>query len=396
MDAHEELLRWATGRGVKLNGIAPKRIPGRGIGLVATRDIQPEEVVLEVPTAALRSAATVPAAVKRALGATTSVHGLLAADLALDASPTYAAWNAVCPSPAELASVPMAWPAGLQALLPGPAAGLLARQQRKYGREWEAVRAAFSPSSSGDDDDDVVDEERFRHAWTLVNTRTFYYADPRQKRRGNRGGGGGKHDNMCLQPVADLFNHADADADAGGCHVAYDAAGYSVKARRGYGGGEELKICYGRHNGDVLLVEYGFVMDEENRWDEIALDEVLVPRLGARQKEQLEEAGFLGRYVLDRETECYRTQVALRLLCCRGAGEWRRFVDGLDDGEASQAKVDELLLELLREYKDTARERIGEVQKSAIGLPEQRAVLKARWEQVLALIERNISRIQQA
>jgi hypothetical protein len=40
MDPLQELLDWATSHGVKLNGILPERIPGRGIGVLATRDIQ--------------------------------------------------------------------------------------------------------------------------------------------------------------------------------------------------------------------------------------------------------------------------------------------------------------------------------------------------------------------
>ncbi len=40
MDPLQELLDWATSHGVRLNGIAPERISGHGIGVIATRDIQ--------------------------------------------------------------------------------------------------------------------------------------------------------------------------------------------------------------------------------------------------------------------------------------------------------------------------------------------------------------------
>jgi hypothetical protein len=33
-------LPWAEGKGVKLKGIEPRILPGRGIGIVATRDIR--------------------------------------------------------------------------------------------------------------------------------------------------------------------------------------------------------------------------------------------------------------------------------------------------------------------------------------------------------------------
>ena len=40
MEAIEKLLDWATARGVVLDGIGPKPLPGRGIGIVATRELK--------------------------------------------------------------------------------------------------------------------------------------------------------------------------------------------------------------------------------------------------------------------------------------------------------------------------------------------------------------------
>ena len=39
MDPLDELLIWAKEKGVKLDGIKPERMPGRGVGIVATRQI---------------------------------------------------------------------------------------------------------------------------------------------------------------------------------------------------------------------------------------------------------------------------------------------------------------------------------------------------------------------
>ncbi|KAI1077505.1 SET domain-containing protein [Whalleya microplaca] len=373
MDAHQELLDWATDKGVKLNGIAPKRIPGRGIGLIATRAIKPEETILDVPTACLRSIDTVRKSLIRKLPNSISVHGLLAADLALDTSGKYTVWNAVCPSPADLSGMPLVWPPELQNLLPPAARELLAKQQAKYARDWGAVSSAFPELSA-------QEGEGYRYAWLLVNTRTFYYVNARLKRRP-------KEDHMCLQPVADLFNHGDE-----GCGVAFDGEGFSIKAARTYAAGEEVKICYGRHGGDFLLVEYGFVMGG-NRWDEVLLDEVVLPRLSPRQRERLEEVGFLGKYVMDRETACYRTQVALRLLCC-GVREWKKFVDGVDDGELYQGVVDQLLRELLMEYERKIEDTISEVEALDVGEPEQREALVQRWKQVRDIVGTNIVRLE--
>ncbi|RYO74165.1 hypothetical protein DL766_006534 [Monosporascus sp. MC13-8B] len=376
MDPLEELLSWATTKGVEINCIKPARMPGRGVGIVATHQIMPGEVLLEIPTACLRTTDTVPRPIVRKLPRNISVQGLLAADLALDKSSKYAPWMAVCPTPADFVTMPLHWPAELQARLPGPARTILAKQQAKLRRDWEAVSAAYPDLGA----------EVYRHAWLLVNTRTFYYTNARLRRKVKPT----DTDNcLCQQPVADLFNHGDE-----GCGVAFDGAGFTVTARLEYAPGDEVRICYGTHSGDFLLVEYGFTMDQ-NRWDEVGLDDVVLPRLSAQQRERLDEAGFLGRYVLDRDTVCHRTQVAVRLLCCK-VGEWRRFVDGADDGTASQKDVDRLLLEMLSEYKGKAEEIARGVKNSEVGEPEQRAVLVQRWKQITALLAAYIAKLQES
>ncbi|RYC64259.1 hypothetical protein CHU98_g1972 [Xylaria longipes] len=383
MDPLQELLDWATSHGVKLNGIAPERIPGRGIGVLATRDIQADEIVLDVPTNCLRTLSTVPKARLRRLGDTSiSVHGILAADLALDASSKFAPWDAVVPQPEDLVGMPLTWHPDLQALLPRRAAEILAAQKAKFARDWDVVAGAFP--ELGGKGKEVEGMKRYRYAWLLVNSRTFYYLDAALKRRR----GATRDDHMALQPVADLFNHA----DEGGCHVAFGSDGFSFRATVPCRKGEEVRICYGRHGGDFLLVEYGFVMIE-NCWDEVLLDDVVLKRLDAAQKERLEDTGFLGRYVLDRDTVCHRTQVALRLLCCK-VGEWMRFVNGSDDGEGSQAAVDALLLELLREYATTVEGTVEQIRALEVGERAQSDMLIERWEQIRRLVDTRIASLE--
>ena len=40
MEDYDEFLRWAQDQGVELNGIAPRAIPDRGIGLMVTRAVK--------------------------------------------------------------------------------------------------------------------------------------------------------------------------------------------------------------------------------------------------------------------------------------------------------------------------------------------------------------------
>jgi hypothetical protein len=40
MDIHKEFTEWAVTRGVKLNGIAAHRFPGRGVGIIAKKELE--------------------------------------------------------------------------------------------------------------------------------------------------------------------------------------------------------------------------------------------------------------------------------------------------------------------------------------------------------------------
>lgn len=98
--------------------------------------------------------------------------------------------------------------------------------------------------------------------------------------------------------------------------------------------------------------------------------------------------------MLDRETVCYRTQVALRILCLP-LGRWRRFVEGTDDGVRDQGVVDEKLLEILEGMRGQVREKMEAVKKVKVGMEVQREVLGRRWEQIDFLIESAIERIEE-
>ena len=162
MEKHEKFTDWALTQGVKINGIAAHKFPGRGLGIVAKKKHQVLEVhpcciyssgliclycdalllhearlcplswlkssdfepyrylvshknlcqpmayqvlfsnntqagsrLVTVPRSALRTVYTVPKSISDLIGPIT-VHGLLAAELALDTSPEKEPWRNVC------------------------------------------------------------------------------------------------------------------------------------------------------------------------------------------------------------------------------------------------------------------------------------------------------------
>lgn len=111
------------------------------------------------------------------------------------------------------------------------------------------------------------------------------------------------------------------------------------------------------------------------------------------QKKKLEEKGFLGKYVLDGNEVCYRTQVVLRILV-GGMRKWERFVEGMDDGESEQGKVDELLFEVLKEYQDDVVEKLAALEDLETEMVAQKQTIEKRWRQIGELLKAGIDRVE--
>jgi hypothetical protein len=293
----------------------------------------------------------------------------------MDTSEVRALWRAVLPTKEDFEeSMPLMWHPLLQALLPPASLSLLENQKKKLSLDWTTVSTAF-PTLSYD---------HYLYNWLIVNTRTFYYTSPKIKTKNPLN----RDDCLALIPFADYFNHADV-----GSVVTFSPSGYKICTDRQIEKGEELYISYGNHSNDFLLAEYGFILDE-NKWDEISLDELILPLFSKEQKHQLKEAGFLGNFALDRETVCYRIQVALRLLYMT-SNRWQRLVaNGLEDEDKHQEAVDKILLKTLKAHLDSVHERLKQVKVLHCGLSSQRDTLSRRWKQIHLLLTTAISRIE--
>jgi hypothetical protein len=328
-------------------------------------------ILLHVPLAALQNVYSVPQSVIKGYG-DGSVHGLLALSQSLDMSPSQAQWRAVLPTMEDFQEImPLLWDEMLQNLLPPRSKELLEKQQKKIEIDWYAISKAF-PS---------VMKDEYRYYWLLVNTRSFYWVTPGSKRPPPR------EDCLAQVPFADYFNHSDT-----GCTKSSGSFGIKITSDRVYEVGEEIHLSYGPHSNDFLLSEYGFILDK-NKWDEVRLDEVILPEISKEHQELLEEAGYLGKYVLDQDSVCHRTQVALRVLCVPHR-RWRRFISGEDDGESDQPSVDDILCKLLLNQLRHAKEVLEIITCCSVGLDVQREMLSRRWNQIVALVSSSIVKLQ--
>ncbi len=271
------------------------------------------------------------------------------------------------------ATTPFMWHPKLQELLPQPARDIVRRQQARFSRDWESVSKAFP----------AMRRREYLHSWFVINTRTFYYVTAQMESYP-------PDDRLAFLPVADQFNHA-----AGGCRVSFTPGGeFTICTDRAYRAGEEVYISYGEHSNDFLLAEYGFVL-EENRWDRVSLQDVLLPKLDLAQRAQLEGRDCLGPFTLSTENlGCRKTQAAFRSLCYTQE-EWQSFVDGEEDqGPTCQKKVDVLLMQILQDLADGAKKNLQDIGEISVGQGAQRELLAGRWKQIQTMVTQAIDSLK--
>ncbi|KAH6620202.1 hypothetical protein C7974DRAFT_399107 [Boeremia exigua] len=409
-EEHTKFVEWAEINGVTINGIAPAKFVGRGMGIVAARDIQKGERIVHVKNTSLIHVA-LPSVKALKLPDNATVHGKLAASLSLwysdPSHDTYALWQAVWPTEEDFRStMPIYYNKELQDLLPRAAEILLTNQRAKLDKDW-ADLSPHLPSLS---------KELFTYTWLIVNTRTFYWnypdlpnSHPRLPKRKNKLTG---DDCYAMCPFMDYFNHSDV-----GCDPCADSNGYSVTADRAYKAGEEVFVSYGAHTNDFLLAEYGFIL-ERNMRDAIPLDHIIIPQLDKEQTQALKEDGFYGNYTLfspgGEEIICHRTQAVLRLVVL-DSKRYSAFVGGDDDGDREKGRLHGYLVGLLTKYsrqvmdimeeaeglKTNAvdKEKRRSVSKSSIVAPSirigQKDTLVMRWKQIRDIVNGAIEELQQ-
>ncbi|KAK5133442.1 hypothetical protein LTR08_007684 [Meristemomyces frigidus] len=367
---HSIFTKWSQDRGVEISGVAPMRLPGRGLGLVTTRAIATDERMLFIPEKAMFKPN------QRFLKAQSLERASPQAQLAMSAmtvaksddSPL-AVWQATWPSAEDLSqALPMCWTQTERDNLPPSVQQPLARQEEDYRKDWEAVSKVC--------EDHGWSETDWMYYWQIINSRSFHWKSPR-----------GKTGSMVMCPFIDYMNHGPSETT---CTVIQGPRGYEMLADRDYEAGEEVLATYGAHSNDKLLVHYGFVCssspDSPNPDDDIRLDHLLLPALGDDVRSQLQDVGFLGAYALLPATNelCFKTQVAVRavLLTCN---EWEYFMASGEDLRADQtAAVKAYLMPLLSRYSTLATDNLNLLlSERPVGYQQSAAdVLITRWTQI--------------
>ncbi|KAL2829204.1 hypothetical protein BDW59DRAFT_37762 [Aspergillus cavernicola] len=366
-EEHLAFTQWAMSNGIKIKGIAPARFPGRRLGMVATRAIEKNEIMLTVPVSLMLTIDSIPSSFVDQFPKRTSIHGILAAFLTHgdpDLLAKLDTWRGVWPDWAEFEnSMPVFWPERLRVsnsvstspgkdavgpiLLPPSISGLwntfqkqpvpvkyetryqnlLAQQEKRLKEAWRHVVSVFPET----------EWETFAYNWAIINSRSFYYVSPGKDEPEDW------NDAIAMVPFADYFNHVDDAA----CDVTFDGKKYTFKATKRYEKGEEIYMSYGSHSNDFLLVEYGFCLDN-NPSDSIYLDDIIFPELTRAEKTELAAHDFFGNYEITSSGPNENT-TAVVCIKCMSRKDWPDYAAG-----RSQRGFDaKLTADMLRDWVQT-------------------------------------------
>ncbi|EQC39050.1 hypothetical protein SDRG_03258 [Saprolegnia diclina VS20] len=250
-------LRWLTERGAKIDALAITRDLDGGRGVVATRDLAPNEVAMSIPEALMISEASVK--LDPDLGPIFARHSdlfarddpLLATFVAhhmhLGHHSFYYPYLSTLPAPESIQN----WTIDELASLQDPRLVEIANQRNAeivtwYERLTDCLFRLYPELFNATS----FSFETFRFAWQTIQARTFGRCLPWSS----------------LVPFADMLNHNNHAT-----MYAYENKTFEWHSSVGYKRGDQVFNRYGRRPNHQLLLHYGFAL-RENAVDYIDMD----------------------------------------------------------------------------------------------------------------------------
>lgn len=215
-------------------------------------------------------------------------------------------------------------------LLPGPLRAKAEEQRARVQDLFASSRDFFSTLQPlfAESVESIFSYHAFLWAWCTVNTRAVFLKSRRQECLSS------EPDTCALAPFLDLLNHSP--------HVQVKAAFnektrcYEIRTASRCRKHQEVFICYGPHDNQRLLLEYGFVAFGNPHACVPVSGEMLLKYLPPADKQVhkklsiLEDHGFTGNLTFGWDGPSWRLLTALKLLCLEAERftSWKKVLIG--------------------------------------------------------------------
>ncbi|XP_012696234.2 SET domain-containing protein 4 [Clupea harengus] len=382
-----ELRRWLKERGFKSKLLIPAHFSDTGRGLMATSPIKVNDMLISLPERCLLTTSTVLRSylgeyIKRWKPPVSPVLALCAFLIAERHAGSLSKWKPYIDVLPQAYNCPAYFSDEVINLLPS---GLRAKAQDQKERVWElhSSAATFFASLQPLLQEPVVtvfSHDALRWAWCSVNTRTVYMRHPQSPHLST------ELDVYALAPYLDLLNHCpkvQVTAEFSQANRCYEIR--SVQGCRKF---NQAFICYGPHDNQRLLLEYGFVAPSNphavvyvdlgtlklcfNDWDKQLPQKLLF----------LKEHDFLMNLTFGLDGPSWRLMTALRLLSLKPEQYacWKTVLLGAavsKDREEWTTQTALMLCKILLGESSMALERLSHLKQGAgSSMTEQLSVVE--------------------
>uniref|UniRef100_A0A8C9PEZ3 SET domain containing 4 n=1 Tax=Spermophilus dauricus TaxID=99837 RepID=A0A8C9PEZ3_SPEDA len=206
----------------------------------------------------------------------------------------------------------------------------------------------------------------------------------------------GEPDTCALAPYLDLLNHSP--------HVQVNAAFnektrcYEIRTASGCRKHEEVFICYGPHDNQRLLLEYGFVSPCNPHACVYVSRDTLVKYLPSTDKQMnkkisiLKDHGFIENLTFGWDGPSWRLLTALKLLCLEAEKFtcWKKVLLGeviSDANEKTSLDVAQKICHHLLEESSAMLQRVSHMKDEKVSLVSQLALVETLWREELKVLQ---------
>ncbi|XP_075054330.1 SET domain-containing protein 4 [Mixophyes fleayi] len=293
-----QLRKWLKERGFQDNQLRPAHFSDTGRGLMTTRLLQPGELIISLPESCLLTTGIVLLSYlgKYIKGWRPPISPLLALCTFLiteryagDQSP----WKPYLDVLPTAYDCPVYWEPELVNYLPEPIKERAKEQQRAVRELYSSALPFFSSLQSlfSESTENVLHYDAVRWAWCTVNTRTVYM------KHAQRDCFSAEQDVYALAPYLDLLNHSPGvQVEAA---FSQERRCYEIRTKVQYKKYDQVFICYGHHDNQRLLLEYGFIAAGNPHQSVYVTRDVILQNVSSADKQLqkkwslLKENGFL-------------------------------------------------------------------------------------------------------
>ncbi|XP_033002879.1 SET domain-containing protein 4 isoform X1 [Lacerta agilis] len=404
-DEYVLLKKWLKERGYEDNKLRPAQFSETGRGLMTTKALQAEELIISLPEKCLLTTDTVLSSYlgeyiikwRPPISPLAALCTFLIAEKC--ACKEESLWKPYLDLLPETYTCPVCLEQETVNIFPEPLRRK-AREQRKRVQELFVSSQPFFFSLQplfSEDVASVFNYSAFRWAWCTVNTRTVYM-------KHSQGDCFSMESNTyALAPYLDLLNHNPAVQVKAAFNEKTKC--YEIRTLSGCQKYKEVFICYGPHDNQRLLLEYGFVANSNPHSSVHVGTETLLKYILPEDKQRhtklsiLQENNLLDNLTFDWDGPSWRLLTALKLLCLEADQftSWKKVLLGNVISKRNEKKSLDLATKIcmsLTEETQHALQKISLLKSDCQHLASQLTLVEALRTEDLKILQMSAEILQ--